>query len=294
MGEVVAQNQQNRHPSRRRWAFWGTVGALYLLFVMLGGCADQFILFPSRHPMNAGAAQRRQVPFDKGHLEIFISRSPGATTRPVEACVLRFLGNAERAEMDAVTAARDWGDKPIEMWSVQYPGYGQSTGPAKLDRLPPAALAAYDALSQEANGKPIFLSATSLGTTLALYTASQRDAAALILRTPPPLKSLIRGRHGWWNLWLAAVPVSMGVPRELDALHTAPHVKAPAMFILIDTDEIVPLKYQQKVVDAYAGERQVILSQGGDHNSPLSTDAYSKTQKHLDLLWEKAMTRSVQ
>jgi hypothetical protein len=275
-------------------AFWGTVGALYVLFVMLGGCADKLILFPSRHTMSAAGARQRTVPFQDGQLEVYVSRSPGATTRPVEAFVLRFLGNAERAEMDAIPAAEDWRDKPIEMWSVQHPGFGQSTGPASLKRLPPAALAAYDALAQEAKGKPIFISATSLGTTLALYTASRRDAAALILRTPPPLKSLILGRYGWWNLWLAAVPVSMGVPKEMDALHTAPQVKAPAMFILIDTDEIIPLKYQQKVVDAYAGEKQVILSEGGDHNSPLSNDAQGKTQQHLDLLWEKAKTRSAQ
>jgi hypothetical protein len=111
------------------------------------------------------------------------------------------------------------------------------------------------------------------------------------LRTPPPLKSLILGRHGWWNLWLAAVPVSMGVPKEMDALHTAPRVKCPALFILIDTDEIIPLKYQQKVVDAYAGEKHVILSEGGDHNSAISETAHGTAQQHLDELWQKATSR---
>jgi uncharacterized protein len=279
-----------KHRRRRRLAFWGTAGALYFLFVMLGGCADKLILFPSRDPMDARGAERWEIPFESGHIEVFVARSPGATTRPVEAYVLRFLGNAERAEMNAAAApAHEWGQKPVEMWSVQHAGFGNSTGSASLKRLPPAALAAYDALAREAKGKPIFVTGTSLGTTLALYTASKRDVAALVLRTPPPLKSLILGRHGWWNLWLAAVPVSMGVPDEMDALRTAPQVKAPALFILIDTDEIIPLKYQQKVVDAYAGDKHVVLSEGGDHNASLSDDAYGKTQRQLDVLWEKAI-----
>jgi hypothetical protein len=281
-----------RQRQRRRLAFWGAAGALYVLFVMMGGCADRLILFPSRHAMNAAGAERREVPFEEGHIEVFIARSPGATMRPVEAYVLRFLGNAERAEMNAADApAYEWGQKPIEMWSVQHAGFGQSTGPARLKRLPPAALAAYDALAHQAGGRPIFVTGTSLGTTLALHVASQREVAGLVLRTPPPLKSLILGRHGWWNLWLAAGPVAMGVPKEMDALQTAPRVKTPALFILIDADEIIPLKYQQKVVDAYAGEKQAILSEGGDHNSPLSDDAYGKTQQQLDLLWEKVMSR---
>jgi pimeloyl-ACP methyl ester carboxylesterase len=259
---------------------------------MLGGCADKLILFPTRDPMSARGAERREVPFEGGHIEVFVARSPGATTRPVEAYVLRFLGNAERAEMNAAAApAYEWGQKPVEMWSVQHAGFGNSTGPASLKRLPPAALAAYDAVAQEAKGKPILITGTSLGTTLALYTASKRDVAALVLRTPPPLKSLILGRHGWWNLWLAAVPVSMGVPEEMDALRTAPQVKAPALFVLIDTDEIIPLKYQQKVVDAYGGEKHVVLSEGGDHNSAISESAQAKAQQHLDELWEKAMSR---
>ena len=291
MAEETVESDRVVHPRRRRrLAFWGTVGALYVLFVMLGGCADKFILFPTRDPMNFRGAERREIPFEKGHVEVFVARSPGATTRPVEAYVLRFLGNAERAEMNAAAApAYEWGQKPIEMWSVQHAGFGQSTGPASLKRLPPAALAAYDALSEQAQGKPIFVTGTSLGTTLALHVAANREVAGVVLRTPPPLRSLILGRHGWWNLWLAAVPVAMGVPKDMDAMHTAQRVKAPGIFVLIDTDEIIPLKYQRKVADAYGGEKQVIVSLGGDHNSPVSDDAHTQTQRQLDLLWEKAV-----
>src|SRR5687768_1646724 len=123
---------------------------------MLGGCADKLILFPSRDPMDARGAERREVPFEAGHIDVFVARSPGATTRPVEAYVLRFLGNAERAEMNAAAApAYEWGLKPIEMWSVQHAGFGNSTGRASLKRLAPAALAGYDALVKAAKGKPI-------------------------------------------------------------------------------------------------------------------------------------------
>jgi hypothetical protein len=50
---------------------------------------------------------------------------------------------------------------------------------------------------------------------------------------------------------------------------------------------VVPLKYQQKVADAYAGPRHVIISRGGDHNSILTPTALTELSQKLDWLWEQ-------
>src|SRR5439155_12173538 len=125
---------------------------------------------------------------------------------------------AGRAEWHPVEESLDWGDKPVEVWAVNHPGFGGSTGPPRLSRFGPAALAAYDALAAEATGKPIFVSGMSLGSAMALHVAANRPVAGLILRSPPPLRNLIMTRHGWWNLWILATPVALGVPAELDSL----------------------------------------------------------------------------
>jgi pimeloyl-ACP methyl ester carboxylesterase len=111
----------------------------------------------------------------------------------------------------------------------------------------------------------------------------------MILRTPPPLRQLILQRHGWWNLWLLATPVAMGMPSEIDSVANAKKAGVPAVFIQIDTDDVVPLKYQQKVVDAYAGPKRVIISRGGDHNSSLTAAAMEELSGQVDWLWGQGM-----
>jgi alpha-beta hydrolase superfamily lysophospholipase len=262
-------------------------GSAYIIFWMIGGCANYFVLFPSKERIDAPGAQRRAIDFDGGKLEILTARSGAAINRDPEAYVLRFCGNAERTEWNACRFIGGWSDKPVEMWSVNHPGFGGSSGSARLDHLAPAAIAAYDTLAREAQGKPIFISATSLGTTMALHVARQRPVAGLILRAPPPLRQLILQHHGWWNLWLLATPVAMGVPSEIDSIANAKHVGVPAVFIQIDGDTVVPVKYQQKIVDAYAGPKRVIISHGGDHNSILTPAAMSELAAKMDWLWEK-------
>jgi len=111
--------------------------------------------------------------------------------------------------------------------------------------------------------------------------------AGLILRTPPPLRQLIIQHHGWWNLWLLATPVAMGVPSDIDSIANAKKVGVPAVFILLDNDTVVPVKYQQKVVDAFAGPKQVIISHEGDHNSILAPAAMSELAGKMDWLWQQ-------
>ncbi len=275
---------------RRRWTITVMLGAYVMLWVF-GGCADKLILLPNTEPAEARGAERRVVAFDGGELEVWVTRSPGARSREPEAFVLAFTGNAGRVEWTAVSDAWEWGEHPVEVWSVNHPGFGGSTGPAKLSRLGPAAVTAYDALAARAKGRPIIVIGMSLGTTMALHVGEKRQVAGMVLRTPPPLQNLIRGKFGWWNLWLVATPVCFGVPAELNSLRSAPKVRAPAVFLLMDTDEVVPLEYQQKVVEAYAGEKRVVTVRGGNHNSAVSGDAESEMRDQREWLWGKVMTK---
>ncbi|MGE5609195.1 MAG: alpha/beta fold hydrolase, partial [Bacillota bacterium] len=211
--------------------------------MMLDGCVDYFILFPSTGAEDAQGAVGHYVPHEQGHVEVLRARSPGTRDREPEAFVLAFVGNAARAEQVAAWEAFQWKDKPVEVWAVNYPGYGKSTGPAKLKRFPGAALAAYDALRAQADGRRIFVKGESLGTTVALHVAASRNVNGVILRSPVPLKHLILGCFGWWNLWLGASTVAMGVPPQLDSLINAPQISVPGVFILIEPDEIVPVSY---------------------------------------------------
>jgi pimeloyl-ACP methyl ester carboxylesterase len=260
----------------------------FAMMLLAGGCADYFLLHPSTGPADAGGAERHVLSSNDRSVEYFTARSAGAAhgVEP-KAFVLEFCGNATRAEYITRYVADRWGRRPVEVWVMNYPGFGGSTGPATLSAIPAAALETYDELSRQAAGRPIFVTGNSLGTTAALYVASKRPVAGLILQNPPPLQRMILQRHGWWNAWLLAGPVVMQIPSELNALETAPRVKAPAVFVEAVEDSTVPAQYQQYIIDAYAGPKRIIRMEHSGHESSITGEDDRRLQEAINWLWEQ-------
>jgi len=246
------------------------IGIVYLAAMFFGHLPDHLILFPSRTPINARGAVRKTVPFENGQLEVWIAQSHLARSKGnADIYFLRFYGNADRAERWPVAEAEMWNDRAVEIWGVNYPGFGGSTGPARLSKIGPAALAALDELKRHAGRRPIVPFGTSIGATAALHVAACRPVAGLILQNPPPLREMILRRFGWWNLWLLAGPVALQIPKELDSISNGKRIRPPAIFVLSEKDEVVPSRYHQLVLDAYAGEKRVISLRGAHHNDPI-------------------------
>jgi len=225
------------------------------------------------------------VPFQDGQLELFTAKSRAAQTSGwAEVYVLRFYGNADRAERWVAAEADTWNERAVEIWGMNYPGFGGSSGPAKLSRVGPAALAAFEALRAEARDQPIVLFGASLGTTAALHVAANRQVAGLILHNPPAIRQMILRQFGWWNLWLLAGPIALQIPKELDSVANAKAVRAPAIFLLSERDEVVAPRYHRLIVDAYAGEKKVITLRGAGHNDPIEGAALADLYDALDWL----------
>jgi pimeloyl-ACP methyl ester carboxylesterase len=263
----------------RRWLIIYLAAAL-----VLTGCADRLILFPSREPIDVPGAQRLVIPGPAGPLEIWTMRS-AAVDREPRAYMIEFIGNAARAEDTVEYVCDQWRGRSVEVWALNYPGYGGSAGSAKLKYLAPAALAAYDAMKRRAGDRPTFISAHSIGTTAALYVAANRPVSGLILQNPPPLRRLIMGKFGWWNLWLAAGPVALAVPSDLDSIANARKSTSPAIFILAGADTIVPPEHQLKVADAYAGPKKFVRMPLAGHNDPVQGKSRVEFEGLLDELW---------
>ncbi|MBV8969589.1 MAG: alpha/beta fold hydrolase [Verrucomicrobia bacterium] len=255
------------------------LAALYISLVTMIPWLDWLVLYPTTEPVPAGKAVRRTISVASGDLEVWVSSSPLArVSGHPNFYLLCFCGNASRPEFGADADANLFPDKSMEVWGVNYPGYGGSTGPARLAKIGPAALAAFDALASIAGGRPIILLGLSLGTTVALYVAAHRRVAGVILQDPLALREMILGRHGWWNLWLLAGPLALKVPRELDSVANAKAVQAPGIIVTDQLDEVVPPKYQALVIQAYAGSKQVVSVPSGHHLSELTGSALLQVQ----------------
>jgi uncharacterized protein len=272
-----------RRPSRRWRAFIWIVA--YVVLIVFAPLPDRLVLFPTTNRIDAGNAVRKTIRFQGGELEVWTAHSALAD-RPggPEIYVLRFYGNADRADRWVAAEAGMWNNRAVEVWGMNYPGFGGSTGPARLARLGPAALTAFDELQKTARDRPIIVFGASLGTTTALHIAAHRKIAGLILHNPPALRQIILRQFGWWNLWLFAGPMAYKLPADLDSVANARTIHVPAIFLLAENDEVVAPKFQHLVVDAYAGEKRLIPLPGAGHNSPIEGPALTEFHQALDWL----------
>ncbi|MEY2530611.1 MAG: uncharacterized protein QOI96_696 [Verrucomicrobiota bacterium] len=269
----------------RRSHFALAIAALYFALMFLAHIPDLLILFPTTAPIDAHGAVRKFIPFEKGQLELWTARSQMAERSGHPAIyILRFYGNADRADRWVALEAEMWNGRSVEVWGMNYPGYGGSTGPARLARIGPAALAAFDAMKEKSGDRPVILFGASIGTTAALHVAAHRPLAGLILHNPPPMRAMIMRQFGWWNLWLIAGPAALQIPRDLDSTANGRVVRARAIFLLADRDEIVAPRFQKLVLDAYAGEKRVITLRDAYHNSPIEGAAVADLYTALDWL----------
>ena len=269
----------------------GVLAILCVIVVMFASLPDQLILFPTTNRIDPRGAVRKTVAFENGELEIWTAQSRRTREQGrADIFILRFYGNADRADRWAAAEAEMWNDRSVEIWGMNYPGFGGSTGPARLSKIGPATLAAFDELKRHARHRPIVVYGASIGATAALHVARQRLVAGLILHNPVPLREMILRRFGWWNLWLLAGPVALQIPRDLDAIQNAKAIRAPAIFLLAERDEVVPPRYHKLVVNAYAGEKRAIRLHGAYHNDPIEGTALADLNNALD--WMLANSRS--
>jgi pimeloyl-ACP methyl ester carboxylesterase len=268
---------------RSRAAF--VLFSLYFAVIFFGHLPDHLILFPSSNPIDPRGAVRKTIPFGNGQLELWTAKSRLAQkSGRANVYVLRFYGNADRADRWVSVEADSWNERSVEIWGMNYPGFGNSSGPPKLSRVGPAALTAFEALQREAGDRPIVLFGASLGTTAALHVAANREVAGLILHNPPAIRQMILQHFGWWNLWLLAGPVAAQIPKDLDSVRNAKAIHKRAIFLLAQNDEVVAPRYQRLVVNAYAGEKRVIALRGANHNTPIEGAALADLYKALDWL----------
>jgi pimeloyl-ACP methyl ester carboxylesterase len=260
---------------------------------MFSRFADRLILCPTREPLETDGKLRRQVEFPGGALELWNPQGREHPPGEADLYILKFGGTASRAERATPHPAEAWNDLKAEVWAVNPPGYGGSPGRATLRLLAAAAEAAYLHLRQRAGEKPVLVTGNSLGTAYAIHVAAKHDVAGLILRNPPPLRQMIVGRYGWWNGFVGAMLIAAQTPRELDSVANAARSQSPAIILSSQRDRYVPARFQRLILDAYAGEKQVLELQGADHADPLSEEQLLRYRDLLDWLRERMTTRII-
>ena len=254
---------------------------------LLAWVTDRVILGATRHPIRAEGKARHLLSLPGiGQLEIWISRVGPQNAVDPDIYVLKFPGTASRAEDPTDALAHWWPERCVEIWSVNPPGYGSSSGSPSLRNFPSMSRIALEALRDQADGIPIVLYGESLGCVSSLHLGARHSVDAILLRDPPPLRETMRSRHDTGILGWVAGLLAEHIPEELDTIENAGRSSAPAVMVMSQHDRVVPFDLQCRVSDAYFGPRRSLVLTGADHGDPPTQNELGAFKVLTRWLWD--------
>jgi len=144
--------------------------------------------------------------------------------------------------------------------AVSYRGYPGSTGSPSETGLLADGLAAFDWLSSRNGTSPIVILGRSLGTGVAVNTAAERDAAAVVLISAyQSILALARDQYPY-------LPVGALLKDSFRSDLRIARVSEPKLFIHGDLDSITPLSSGKALFDAAPDPRTFSVHNGHGHN----------------------------
>jgi uncharacterized protein len=144
---------------------------------------------------------------------------------------------------------------------VDYRGYGKSSGTPNEVGLKRDALAAYDWLREQGVASDrIVVAGESLGTGLAVYTASQRDVAGVSLMSGYSSIADVAASRYWF------VPVRLLIKDSLDIVPYAEKLKAPAFQQHGARDTSIAISVGEKLFAAISSPKEFKRIKNLGHN----------------------------
>ncbi|TWU35989.1 alpha/beta hydrolase [Novipirellula artificiosorum] len=235
---------------------------------------DRLVLRPTRDWVDHGAQERVMLSTSGGPLETFLHRPLGPhrddSTESADLLILKFPGTAGRAERSTPFPAESLDRRRVHVWTWNPPGYGRSAGRATLGGIADASVDFYQQVTERYRNAlpPIWLCGNSLGCVTALHVAAvaEQPPAGLMLRNPPPIDQVVRRVAAAYPLGRLIDPVVDQLASSMNALHTAPRVHVPAVFLQSERDTLVPPEMQQRIRAVYGGPQRLVPLRGLSHD----------------------------
>jgi hypothetical protein len=258
---------------------WLKLGLLLYCILGIGlYYLQDYILF---HP--EPLAKNYKYPFAQKHEEINIPydgttilnvvRFKTADSVP-KGVVLYFHGNRKNIGWYARNA-KNFTEKGYEIWMLEYPGFGKSTGKFAEMELYSYALQLYKLARVHFDPSLIIIYGKSLGTGIAAELASIRDCKYLILETPfYSMTSLV-------SHYFPIYPVSRILHYRFPSYDYLKSVTAPIIIFHGTDDGVVPYSNALKLKPFLKPFDEFITIPGGSHND---LNAFALYHQVLDSL----------
>jgi pimeloyl-ACP methyl ester carboxylesterase len=192
---------------------------------------------------------------------VAISTNP----RPGPSAVIYFGGNAEDVSQEIPGLSRAFPRSAI--YSLQYPGYGSSSGTPSEKAIFADALTLFDHVKVE--HPDVVVIGRSLGSCVAVWVASQRPLKRLVLVTPfDSLADAAANQFPYLPVrWLLRDRYQLG--------KYAPAVTAPTTMIVAADDEIIPRASSDELHARFRpGVASYVVIAGFGHNTIQNSTEY--------------------
>jgi alpha-beta hydrolase superfamily lysophospholipase len=243
---------------------WLKIAVLVYIIIGIGLFIfqEKFIFHPEKLP--SGYQYKFDIPFrqidlpvsDDKNLSIVQFTVPDSIRKGI---VLYFHGNRKNINRYAPNAV-NFTRNGYEVWMMDYPGYGKSTGKRTEVILYEDALTFYKMAISRVSAEHIIIYGKSLGTGIAAQLASVRDCRRLILETPYYSMDAL-AKH-----YFFMYPV---IPMTKFALPTFQHfeyINAPVSIFHGTSDGVIPYRQAKKLAAKKAGSELITLDKG-EHNN---------------------------
>ena len=185
--------------------------------------------------------------------------------------LLFFHGNAGNVA-DRLERARILNERlGLDVFLVDYRGYGQSEGAPFEDGLYRDARAVYNEALSRFHANQILLFGESLGSAVAIQLATEQHSAGVVLETPFLSIPAMARRH------YPFVPPFL-IRSRYDNEGKIASVAAPKLFLVAENDEVAPPEQGRRLFELAAAPKTLFVIPGAGHNDTYVTggEAYWK------------------
>jgi hypothetical protein len=162
---------------------------------------------------------------------------------------------------DWVHAAPPFVEEGISVLLFDYRGYGKSEGVPSEEGLYQDGETAWQWLTARSKeeGIPASILGKSLGSSVAVHSAAQRQPASLVLASAfTSMKDVVTHLMPW-------IPGCM-LPNLYDSLSQIPELQCPTLVIHGERDQLVPLAQSQRLYRALQSPKAMRIVKGAGHN----------------------------
>ncbi len=173
--------------------------------------------------------------------------------------ILYFHGNGGNLAY-VVNEIRAFADNGFDSFSIDYEGFGESTGRPSEPNLYRDADAAWGWLTKDRDEDParIIVWGISLGGAVAAYCAVMRSPGAVVLQSTFTSQSEIGAKLYPW------LPVRLLLHTEFDTFARLSNVRVPVIVVHSRADRLVPFEMAQRLFAA-AREPKALIELKGPH-----------------------------